>query len=156
MQVKDEPIWIKIARGELGVKEVKGTAKNNPRIVEYHSKTNLEARTDEVPWCSSFVNWVMWKSGFKRTSSAMARSWLTYGKKCEGFTKYAIVVFKRGAPPSGHVAFAISEEKDHIRVIGGNQSNAVTIARYPKASVLAYRMPSEAELVKPQTIPNKA
>jgi hypothetical protein len=44
-----------IAKAELGTTEVPGT-QNNPRILEYHATTTLKATTDEVPWCSSFVN----------------------------------------------------------------------------------------------------
>ena len=39
---------------------------------------------DETAWCSSFVNWVMEKSGNTGTDSALALSWKNYGTKSDG------------------------------------------------------------------------
>jgi len=73
--------WMSIAEAELGTAEVAGTARNQ-RIIAYHSATSLEAKSDEVPWCSSFVNWVMRQAGYTSTNSALARSWLGWGVAC--------------------------------------------------------------------------
>jgi len=70
--------WIKIARAELGVLEIKGI-KHNPRIIEYHSTTG-KFKYDETPWCSSFVNWVMTKAGLKGINSARSASWKDWAK----------------------------------------------------------------------------
>ncbi|MCB1713295.1 MAG: hypothetical protein KDH96_12745, partial [Candidatus Riesia sp.] len=52
-----------------------------------------------------------------------------------------IVVFWRGTRDGwqGHVAFYIREDADGIFVLGGNQSNQVCIAEYPKNQLLGYR-----------------
>jgi peptidoglycan hydrolase-like protein with peptidoglycan-binding domain len=71
--------WYDIALAEMGVKEILGADKNSRRIIEYHSTTTLGAKTDEVPWCSSFVNWVIKQSGFQGTNNALAKSWSTWG-----------------------------------------------------------------------------
>lgn len=65
--------WMRIARGELGQREIAGAA-HNPRIVAYHQTTSLRASNDETPWCASFVNWAMEKAGHKGTGSAAAIS----------------------------------------------------------------------------------
>ena len=54
-----------------------------------------------------------------------------------------IVVMKRGKNPgAGHVGFYVASLGDnHIRVLGGNQSDAVTIATFRRSSVLSYRWP---------------
>ncbi len=49
--------WMKIALAELGVHENSLPGHQNQRIIQYHAATSLKAQTDEVPWCSSFVNW---------------------------------------------------------------------------------------------------
>lgn len=141
------PEWIEIAKKEIGVKEVKGG--ENPRIIEYHSTCTLKATEDEVAWCSAFMNWVMMKAGCERTHNAAARSWLGYSKPLPKFTKYAIVVFKRGNSAwQGHVAFAIDDLGDSIRVLGGNQKDQVCYAVYKKANVLGYYWPKKIEEVK--------
>lgn len=135
-----KPKWIEIAEKELGVSERRGG--ENPRIIEYHKATTLKASEDEVAWCSSFVNWVMMKSGYERTHSAAARSWLQLEKRLPKFEKYAIVIFKRGNSSwQGHVGFAIEERGDYIRCLGGNQGDKVSYALYPKSKVLGYRWP---------------
>ena len=52
-----KPKWLEIALKEVGVSEIKGG--ENKRILEYHASTTLKAKEDEIPWCSSFVNWCM-------------------------------------------------------------------------------------------------
>lgn len=139
----DVPEYITIAKGELGVKEVPGTG-DNPRVLEYHLATTLKSTDDSVAWCSSFVNWCLMKSGHERSHSAAARSFLGVGAKLKGFEKHSIVVFKRGNSTwQGHVAFAMDETKTHVRVLGGNQSDAITYASYPKSDVLGYIRPKK-------------
>jgi len=136
------PEWLRIARLEIGVKEVPG-AGNNPRIIEYHAATSLKSTDDRTPWCSAFVNWCMKQAGIKGTGSAAARSWLNWGVPIATPRAGCIVVFKRGAPPSGHVAFCDHEDISNgiIRVVNGNMSDSVTISRLSVNGVLGYRWP---------------
>lgn len=140
------PIWYKIATREMetGIDEIVGADRHNPRIVEYHKTTTLEAMDDETPWCSSFVNWCMKKAGETRTESAAARSWLKWGKQLDAPRLGCVVVFSRPPKPtSGHVAFFAKKDRDRILVLGGNQSNQVNISSYPESKLLEYRWPSE-------------
>lgn len=135
--------WMPIALAEVGVKEFTGSG-DNPRIVEYHKSTTLPApfnSNDETHWCSSFVNWCVERSGFEGTDSAWARGWLNWGKKPTKPRRGCIAVFKREAN-SGHVAFYVGETATHVKVLGGNQSNAVNISNYPKSRLLGYRVPA--------------
>lgn len=136
----DSPRWLDIARGEIGVKEIAGS-RDNQRVVEYHSTTGGFGN-DEVPWCSSFVNWTMKEAGIKGTNSAMARSWLNWGKATEPRVG-AVAVFSRGSNPSqGHVGIYLGTEGNNIKVLGGNQSDQVKISYFPKSSLLGLRWPS--------------
>lgn len=137
-----DPLWLRIARGEIGEKEIVGS-KHNHRVLEYHDATDLDASTDEVAWCSSFVNWCMLKANIARTKSAAARSWLNWGTKLDAPKLGAVVVFQRGNSSwQGHVAFVVGWDASYVKVLGGNQSNAVTIANYKRATVLGYRWPA--------------
>ena len=132
--------WMKVAKAELGTKEIVGP-EHNSRVIEYHATTTLKAKTDEVPWCSSFVNWVLTQAGYKTTKSAAARSWIRYGTKSR--LQYgAIVVTSRGDNPvAGHVGFCTNFDGKHCFLLGGNQSNSVSIIRVPLSKILAVRMP---------------
>jgi uncharacterized protein (TIGR02594 family) len=135
--------WFDIAKNELGICEKAGSD-DSPRVVEYLRSTSLGAAmasNDETPWCSAFVNFCVEQAGFAGTDSAMARSWLKWGRKTDKPVTGCIAVFARGNPPSGHVAFYVSETNDEIKVLGGNQGNKVCYAHYPKNRLLEYRIP---------------
>ena len=133
--------WMKTAHGEEGVKEVAGV-RHHPRIIEYHSTTTLDARTDEVPWCSSFVNWVMQQAGYTGTRSARALSWGEWGQQLIEPIEGCIVVTKRKG--GGHVGFFIREDADYIWLLGGNQNNEVRVSMFKKSTrpIVAYVLPA--------------
>ena len=131
--------WYAIADDEIGEKEVPGL-QHNPQIIEYHSTTTLKATTDEVPWCSSFVNWCMVRAGYTPTRSAAARSWATYGKQTPPVEGCIVVLTRNGG---GHVGFYVKSTASHVYVLGGNQSNAVNVSAYPKTRVIAYCVPKK-------------
>lgn len=130
--------WLKIASGEIGQRERAGNVENQ-RIVDYHSTTTLRAKADEIPWCSSFVNWVMLKAGYDITRSAAAKSWAKYGVECKPHMGCIVVMTRTGG---NHVGFYMGKKANKILVLGGNQSNAVNISAYNEKLVIAYRIPS--------------
>lgn len=140
-ETSDLPQWYTIALDELGTSEIYGK-KNNPRILEYHKATTLKAEDDETSWCSSFVSWCLEKSGVKSTKSAAARSYLSWGKELEYPVEGCIVVLKRGNSSwQGHVGFFVREDRDTVSLLGGNQGDAVSIAKFSKSKLLGYRWP---------------
>ena len=142
-----EPTWMSVARKELGQSEIVGE-RDNPRILEYHTATTLRATDDETPWCASFVNWVLAQSGCQGTNKANARSFLEWGDTLSSPQPGCVVVLKRGAPPQGHVGFLTDHEPEYVWVLGGNQGNQVSVARFSKRDVLGYRMPKGADFDK--------
>lgn len=138
-----KPNWLRIAEGELGVKEIKGS-KHNERVIEYHSTTG-KFTTDEVPWCASFVNWVMNKAGKGGTGSARAMSWKNYGKNVKKPAYGSIAVFSYGGG-KGHVGFVIGKQGDRLLVLGGNQSDQVKVSSFGTSKVVAYVVPGDYEV----------
>lgn len=145
-----------IAREEIGIIANPSAALHNPRIVEYHQTTALKATTDEIAWCSAFVNWVITKLGRKGTNNALAKSWL----KWEGGdvvplnapeTGDIVIVGKRvkGVEPSpaSHVGFYLSTYAGGIVILGGNQSGKVKESNFPTKDyeVLGYRRPKSTD-----------
>ena len=133
--------WMAVALREVGQRELAGD-KDNPRILRYHGTTSLHATNDEVPWCSSFVNWCLKQVGIPGTNSAAASSWLHWGKTSVPMSGAISVVRKNTG--QNHVGFFVSEGKDFYSVLGGNQSHRVRVSKYPKSSYifLGHRWPT--------------
>ena len=131
--------WFEVALGEVGTLEVDG-AGNNPRITEYHATTTLGPRPESVHWCSSFVNFCVEKSGRAGTDSALARSWLNWGKDAGDWVPGCIVVLTRGRPPKGHVGFLAGRDGDHVLLLGGNQGDAVNMSSFEVGRVIGRRI----------------
>jgi len=106
---------------------------------------------DDVPWCSAFVNYVTWLLRLPRSKNLLARSWLRVGVPIginAAEAAFDIVILKRGegdqpgpdvidAP--GHVGLFAGREGDNVLVLGGNQGDAVNLARYDVHRVLGIR-----------------
>jgi len=132
------PAWLAIARKEVGTSELYGT-KNNPRIVEYHAKTRLNAKDDETAWCSSFACWCLEEAGIQSTRSAWAKDFLKWGQSSE-LRLGAIVVLSRGEN-SGHVGFLETWDESRLWLVGGNQGDRVSLSSFSKTRLLGVRWP---------------
>src|SRR5207237_496323 len=118
--------WLPVAEREMSVHELPGAAQN-ARILLYHRSTRLGARSDEVPWCSSFVNWCLRRTAVRGTDSAVARSWLGWGEElCEPKVG-SIVVLQGEHAFEGHVGFYLETRGSEVVVLGGNQDNEVNV-----------------------------
>lgn len=139
-----EPVWLTVARRYLGTQEKPGKA-NNPVIVKWFADSNSpHIKDDATAWCAAYVGGVLKEAGYTGSGSVAARSYLNWGKPISKPRVGAITVFKRGNSSwQGHVAFFLRDLGTHIEVLGGNQSNKVSIARYKKADLLGYRWPDD-------------
>ena len=147
---------INIGLGEYGVTELKGNDKHHPRILEYFKVAgHKRVKTDETAWCSAFANWLALRAGCLHSGALNARSWLKVGKSITKPRIGDVVVFWREAKRSwkGHVGFYIgmSDDKQYIYCLGGNQNNQVCIKPYPVSRLLGYR-----DITKPECTITKA
>ena len=137
----------RLAQRWVGVKEAPG-ALDNPDIVTMLRLDATWPEGDDVPWCSAFVNFVCWSLRLPRSKSLRARSWLRVGRPVESPDIGDIVILKRGrgeqpgpdvieAP--GHVGFYMGHDHGKIHVLGGNQSDSVSISPYDAGRLLGYR-----------------
>lgn len=144
-----------IAKGHLGLKEMPGP-KAEPTITAMFAKAGSpDVTNDETSWCAAFVGACLVDAGHNGTNSLAARSYLKWGEPVD--LKDAqpgdIVIFWRGKPDSwqGHVGFYAGQTYKMIRVLGGNQSNAVTYALYPKDRLLGVRRAPAPPAPEPAT-----
>ena len=134
------PPWMEHAWRELGVEEIPGP-RDNPRVVRYHESVDDEKEPDRIAWCSSFVNFCISQAGFTGTNSRAARSWLNWGVPITDPMPGAVTVLWRHRVETwqGHVGFFITDLGNEVVLLGGNQSDAVCVKRFPKERVLGYR-----------------
>ncbi len=146
------PPWLELAREDCkrGIMEIPGP-EHHPRIVEAHSRTTLNASTDEIPYCSSMM--CLWIEdcglGLHSTKSAAARSWLRWGIHISIPAFGAITVMKRGGSGQpganvldapGHVGLFIDQPTpSEVTILGANQSNQVCERTYPADRILGFR-----------------
>lgn len=145
----NDPSWLKWMFGELGQREVKGS-KNNARIIWYGKFVSYKITLDSIPWCASFQNAALINSGYEGTASAMARSFMNLDGaiKLKKPIRGCMVVFWRKSPKSssGHIACYLGKKGNKDIIIGGNQSDSVSIISRSSDMVLGYYWP-----VKPLT-----
>ena len=137
-----QPPWMAVAWAELGQSEVNGAAAN-PRVVDYFRQVGHGAVTDdETAWCAAFVGACLERAGFSSTRSLMARSYLDWGDRAEPVTGSIAILSRGGSSSLGHVGFLVGMTDTAVYLLGGNQSNAVTVQRFDRSRLLGTRMPT--------------
>lgn len=139
------PKMVETGLNYLGIKEYPGTGSNNRAIMQMAQELGIANiyKNDEVAWCGLFVAYVMKVSGKPMTFTGYeilrAASFADWGKPvARGEEKLGdILVFKR--PGGNHVGIYIAESDTTFHVLGGNQSNAVTITEIAKNRLFASR-----------------
>lgn len=126
------PYELGLEEAASGVKEVLGDGAN-PRVMEYLSTVMIKATDDVTPWCSAFVNWCMVQTGVAGTNSAASASWMRWGEEIseDSISQGDIIGFVR-PDGSGHVGFFHKKEPDGFVILGGNQNDAVSIAKFSR------------------------
>lgn len=147
--MQSEPIYLTIARRDIGVREIKGP-KHHTRITQMLAKLGAWWRDDETPWCGVALAAWMQAAGYpipKQYYRALA--WANYGVGAPGPRQGAIAVLTRNG--GGHVGIVtgVTANGSHVRLLGGNQNDGVNEAWFLDDRVTAYRFPSSIARVSP-------
>lgn len=144
-----QPSWMAEAWRELGQSEVPGSA-HNPRIVAMFDELGYPDQSDETAWCAAFVGACLERAGISSTRSLRARTYLEWGVPADDPAVGAVVVLERGSDPAlGHVGFLVGMTDTSVMLLGGNQSNAVTVATFDRELVLGFRVPEPQQAAQP-------
>ena len=152
----------------LGTNEVPGRG-SNAVIEAWRDELNAAQpglvagfSDDSVPWCGLYAAVVAHRAGKKVVAQPLwARNWVRFGRlvaqNWDSDTRPSldfepgmraslgdVLVFVRDG--GGHVGFYIAEDSNNYHVLGGNQSDSVTIARIAKERCIAVRRP---EMTRP-------
>lgn len=136
----------------------KGEVPDRDTIKEYLANGGVNLDPATTAWCAAFVNATLGQTGGKGTGSNLARSFLNWGDAVDKPQKGDVAVFSRGNPngPYGHVGFFEGYNPDgSIKVLGGNQGNAVSIASYAPDRLLGFRRAAVAQALAQQGAGNQ-
>lgn len=147
--------WLESAFQLIGSREQPGLGSNEAIIGWAQNLGISDYHDDDIPWCGLFVAHCI---GSQLSEESLpvyplrARSWLNFG--CSLSPQLgAVMVFWRQNPDcgKGHVGFYWAEDQDYYHILGGNQSNSVSITRVAKNRLLSARWPTSALDVDGQT-----
>lgn len=151
------PKWYTIAISHLGMKEIPGP-KHHAAIIKWWGLIRAPFLDDETPWCAGFVGGCLEEAGIKSTRSAAALSYAKWGQPLAKPAVGAVAYMERrnaaGKLVGGHVAFVAGVRTDGaLMLLGGNQSNAVTIAPFQPGRIIGYRWPNGEPLPRDAALP---
>lgn len=152
----DDPtlVWFQQARRLMGLSEIAGPG-SNPAIVDMARQLDVSYADDDVPWCGLFTAHCLSTLAREPLPADVlrAQAWKGFGVATEP-TPGAVMVFWRKKPDSGlgHVGFYAGEDEKGYRILGGNQSNSVSLAWYEKSRFLAARWPKTAPQRAPRPV----
>jgi uncharacterized protein (TIGR02594 family) len=139
--------WFQEARRLIGIKEKVGPG-SEPTILKWADAAGIPYAGDDIPWCGLFVAHCISATLTESLPADPlgARQWLKFGAPCAKPVIGAILVFWREKKNGykGHVGFCAGEEKDSgaFHVLGGNQSDSVSIAIVARERLLQARWPA--------------
>jgi uncharacterized protein (TIGR02594 family) len=138
-------VWLAEARHLLGLKEGPG-ALDNPTILQWAEDIGQRIYTsDDLPWCGLFVAHCIASTLPDEPLPANplgARAWGSFGHSITP-TRGAVMVFWRKSLQSGlgHVGFYVGEDAGAYCILGGNQSDSVSLAWIAKDRLVTARWP---------------
>lgn len=144
------PPWYGVALSLIGTRERRGDAAN-PVILGWAEALGIPYSNDGIPWCGLFAAHCL-ASGLPSeplpANPLGARGFLDFGVPLAKPAPGALLVFSRGDAKSsaGHVGFYAGEDRQAFRIVGGNQSDSVSLISVPKHRLLGMRWPRSVPL----------
>jgi uncharacterized protein (TIGR02594 family) len=139
--------WFEEAKHLMGTKEVLGS-KSNPDILDWAKDLDIHYSGDDIPWCGLFVAHCVGATLPQEVLPANplgARQWEQFGDSTQPRVG-AVMVFWRISPQGGkgHVGFYVGEDDDAYQILGGNQSDNVSLTWLSKNRFVSAHWPRSA------------
>lgn len=154
--VEELPLTIVEGLKEFGVLETPGPG-NNPRIIGWADEIGrndarryakwadgfIEQGGDAIPWCGLYAGVICLRARKAIPEKYLsAAEWVNFGQRppvSDPARLGDVLVFRRSG--GGHVGFYVAEDATAYHVLGGNQSDRVSIARIEKSRCIGVRRP---------------
>ena len=156
LEAEPGPRMIIEALKQYGTLEVPGTA-DNPKIIGWQDELEAASlgrvyagvyRHDAIPWCGLFMAIVAHRANIERRPERnppklylAALEWASFGVSVpKGAVALGdVLVFKRKG--GGHVGLYVGHDASAFHVLGGNQSDRISITRLSRNRLVAVRRP---------------
>ena len=146
MSAKPELEHVRIARSYLGLSEI-GATNKHPTIDAWAKSLSGKWLIGQ-PWCGTFCAQVFKEAGLSAKVPKdffRAKEWEKAGTKLDKPAYGCVVTFKRDG--GYHVGFVVGKTKTGmLKVLGGNQSDGVSIAAFDPKRVTSYRWVSSGSV----------
>jgi uncharacterized protein (TIGR02594 family) len=133
------PPWMAEMHRRMGLHEVTHKAK----LIEFLKIGKFLGDPSKLPWCGDMVESCIAKVLPTEPLPAnpfWAQAWATFGINAQTPLVGSIGVIRWSAN-AGHVGFVAGVEGNNVVLLGGNQSNAITLASFPRDKFIAFRWP---------------
>ena len=163
--MSEAPEFLLTMRSISGLAEVPGVA-DNPRIIAMADEIGRifgdmksycdQYNSDSIPWCGLTVAYCMAKAGIRPPFGDTDTDKFLWAKSWADDPDYqviktprlgCVVVLTRSG--GGHVALYESTSGSNYMLRGGNQSDAIGLAAFPKSNVVALVWPREGGIPPP-------
>jgi uncharacterized protein (TIGR02594 family) len=154
------PLMVRVALDMLGTLETPGNA-DNPVILGWADEVAKLCKQqydrwaadfyndDSIPWCGLFCAVVASRASqgrptrFPPRGYLAALSWRDWGQpgRIDNIEVGDVVVLKRAGGGHVFIAVGVSHDGESVFGVGGNQSDAVTIAEFATSRIVAVRRP---------------
>lgn len=150
--------WFEEAKHLIGTKEILGP-RSNPIILDWAANLDIHYRGDDVPWCGLFVAHCV---GSTLPAEVLpgnplgARQWERFGHDTHPRLG-AVMVFWRESLSSGkgHVGFYVGEDQSAYQILGGNQSDQVSLTWLSRDRFRCARWPNTAASLTSSAVSKK-
>lgn len=135
------PPWMAEMHRRKGLHEVR----DNAALAEFMRRWGRYlGNPADLPWCGDAVESVIAKTLPDEPlpgNPFWAQAWRDFGVDAGGYAIGAIGVIRWSAR-AGHVGIIAGVSRGRVHLLGGNQTNAITIASFPESKFIAARWPS--------------
>lgn len=159
-----EPKWLTLARAEIGTLETPGP-KSNPKVLAFFKDVGCSwVKGDDTAWCGAYLGAILKRSGIEPLPPSKvlgARNWERWGERLEQPLLGCIGVKRRqgGEAWQGHVGLVVAANQTTVWMLGGNQSDSVSIAPFSRWQFTAFVWPEgqpKTDARLPSNAPGKA
>ncbi|MFC3074675.1 NlpC/P60 family protein [Shinella pollutisoli] len=133
------PPWMAEMHRRMGLHEVR----DNKTLAEWLRFGRFLGNPAKLPWCGDAIETCIAKtlpSEPVPSNPFWAQAWNTFGVDVKDPIVGSIGVI-RWDPSSGHVGIVAGFTGSTVHLLGGNQSNAITVATFARSDFIGWRWP---------------